>query len=441
MSLLNNLNTASSGLGVSSTSMSVIGDNIANINTVGFKGSEASFADLMPNQVGGLAGASSIGSGAATNTVATMFGQGALSASSNALDMAISGDGFFMVEDGDDTYYTRAGQFYLDDTGYITTASGLRLQGYTGQGSSVGSSIGDLQIGTAPISQNMTSEMSIEANLSSSAEYDTTPIADGDFTMDGTGDTVDDVASAGDYSTSMTVYDSLGEAHDVTLVFEKTGENEWEWHAIVDGGELSDGFEDGTAFEISSGTMSFDEDGQLTNFTQSNSNDFGNAWNFAGAEQTDFAFNFGIDSNGDSVDGGITQNASDSTVTSVSQDGYATGTLTTIEVDSDGTIYGTYTNGQEIALGQVALADFSAPSGLDRVGGSLFSATVASGDPAIGVAGTGGRGDIFGSAVEGSNVELEEQFVKMITAQRSYQANSRVFSANSDLLQELVNLV
>ena len=442
MSLLNNLNTASSGLGVSSTSMSVIGDNIANINTVGFKGSEASFADLLPNDVGGLSGISSIGSGAATNTISTMFGQGSLEGSGNALDMAISGDGFFMVEDGEDAFYTRAGQFYLDDSGFVTTASGLRLQGYTSENSGISSTMGDLQIGTAPIAQSMTSALSIEANLDSSAEFDTTPIADGDFTMDGTGDTVDAVSSAGDFSTSMTVYDSLGEAHDVTLVFEKTAENEWDWHAVIDGGELSAGYEDGLAFEISSGSVSFDEDGQLTAFTQSNANDFGSPWNFTGAEQTDFAFNLGMDTNGDPTEaGGITQNASDSAVTAVSQDGYSTGTLTSIEVDVDGTIYGTYTNGQELALGQVALADFSAPSGLDRVGGSLFRATVASGEPAIGAAGTGGRGDIFGSAVEGSNVELEEQFVKMITAQRSYQANSRVFSATSDLLQELVNLV
>jgi flagellar hook protein FlgE len=441
MSLLNNLNTASSGLGVSSTSMSVIGDNIANINTVGFKGSEASFADLLPNQVGGLAGISSIGTGAATNTISTVFGQGSLESSSNALDMAISGDGFFMVEGDDGTFFTRAGQFYLDDAGFITTATGLRLQGYTGQGSSVGGTLGDLQVGTAPLSQSMTTQLSVEANLDSSSEFDTTPIADGDFTMDGTGDTVNDVAAAADFTTSMTVYDSLGESHEVTLVFEKTAENEWDWHAIVDGGELSAGYDDGTAFEISSGTLSFDSDGQLTGFTQSNANDFGTPWSFSGAEQTDFAFNFGLDASGDDTEGGITQNASDSAVTSVSQDGYSTGTLTSVEVDTDGTIYGTYTNGQEIALGQVALADFAAPSGLNRVGGSLFAATAASGDPAIGTAGTGGRGDIFGSAVEGSNVELEDQFVKMITAQRSYQANSRVFSANSDLLQELVNLV
>ncbi|MDG1481683.1 MAG: flagellar hook protein FlgE [Myxococcota bacterium] len=441
MSLLNNLNTASSGLGVSSTSMSVIGDNIANINTVGYKGSETNFADLIPNQVGGLAGVSAIGTGAATNTVATVFGQGSLESSTNSLDMGISGSGFFMVGDGEETLYTRAGQFYLDEEGFITTASGLRLQGYTAEDAVVGITIGDLQISDSMLDPNMTTELNVEANLDSSSDFADTPIADGTFTTDGTGDTVDDFAAAGDFSTSMTVYDSLGEAHEVTMVFEKTADNEWNWHAIVDAGELSSGYDDGNAFEISSGTLSFDTDGHLTTFTQVNANDVGTPWVFAGAEQTDFEFNFGLNAAGEAVGGNMTQNASDSAVTSVSQDGYATGSITSVEVDTDGTIYGTYTNGQELALGQVVLADFSAPTELDRIGGTFFRATAASGAPAVGAAGTGGRGDIVGSALEGSNVELEDQFVNMITAQRTYQANSRVFSANSDLLQELVNLV
>jgi flagellar hook protein FlgE len=442
MSLLNNLNTASSGLGVSSTSMSVIGDNIANMNTVGFKGSEATFADLLPNDVGGLAGVSSIGTGAATNTVATIFGQGSLESSTNALDMAINGDGFFMLRDGEDSFYTRSGQYYLDDDGYIVTATGLNLQGFTGEDGVLDATIGDLQVSTSPIGQNLTTELNIEANLDSSVDETDTPIQDGTFTMDGTGDTVNDVADAGDFTTSMTIYDSLGEPHEVTLVFEKTAVNEWEWHAIVDAGELEAGYDPGLAFEISSGTLSFDTDGIMTAFTQTNANDIGSTWNFTGAEQTDFAFNFGIDAAGDPTDSGtITQNASESAVSAVSQDGYGTGTLTSLEVDTDGIVYGTYTNGQELALGQVLLADFAANSGLDRVGSTLFRATAASGDPSVGVAGTGGRGEIFGSATEISNVELEDQFVKMITAQRTYQANSRVFSANSDLLQELVNLV
>jgi flagellar hook protein FlgE len=356
--------------------------------------------------------------------------------------MAINGDGFFMLRDGEDSFYTRSGQYYLDDDGYIVTATGLNLQGFTGEDGVLDATIGDLQVSTSPIGQNLTTELNIEANLDSSVDETDTPIQDGTFTMDGTGDTVNDVADAGDFTTSMTIYDSLGEPHEVTLVFEKTAVNEWEWHAIVDAGELEAGYDPGLAFEISSGTLSFDTDGIMTAFTQTNANDIGSTWNFTGAEQTDFAFNFGIDAAGDPTDSGtITQNASESAVSAVSQDGYGTGTLTSLEVDTDGIVYGTYTNGQELALGQVLLADFAANSGLDRVGSTLFRATAASGDPSVGVAGTGGRGEIFGSATEISNVELEDQFVKMITAQRTYQANSRVFSANSDLLQELVNLV
>ncbi len=441
MSLLNNLSTASSGLGVSSTSMSVIGDNIANLNTVGFKGSRASFGDLLPNDVSGLSGISSIGQGAATDNVTVMFGQGALESTGNALDMAINGGGFFMVQDGEEMYYTRAGEFYLDSDGNIVNSAGLSLQGYTATDGIQGKVLGDLQVDTAQVAQQMTTEVSIEANLDSSTTTDETPIADGDFTMDGTGSTIDEVASGGDFTTSVTVYDSLGEPHDVSLVYEKTGENTWDWYAMVDGGELEAGFEDGTAFLISSGTLSFDEDGELTSFTQSNENDTGNAWSFVGASQTDFAFQVGLDVNGDETAGGVTQNASDSAVTAVAQDGYSSGDLTGISIDAEGYITGTYTNGEELALGQVALASFSSNTGLERIGGSLYQATLASGEPAVGTAGTGSRGEILGNAVEGSNVELEDEFVDMITAQRSYQANSRVFSSTNDLLQELVNLV
>jgi len=421
--------------------MDVIGDNIANLNTVGYKGSRASFADLLPNHVTGMNGVATIGSGAGTKDVNTLFGQGTLEGTGNALDAAINGGGFFVVSNGDESLYTRAGEFYMDENGYVVTGGGFRLQGYTAQDGVVGKTIGDLQIGTAPVPPSPSSYISIEANLDSSSEFDTTPLADGDFVMDGTSATVNEVASAGDFTTSVTVYDSLGEAHEVTVVYEKTGENSWDWYAVVDAGELNGGFDDGNAFEISSGSLSFDSNGNMTGFSQNNENDSGNSWNFSGAEQTDFAFNFGIDSNGDTVAGGITQNAGESSINGVSQDGYASGTLTGIQMGVDGTIEGTYTNGQVLDLGQVVLADFASDTGLERIGGSMYQATAASGEAAVGAPGSGGRGDVYGAALETSNVDLESEFVHMITAQRTYQANSRVFSSSNDLLQELVNLV
>ena len=443
MTLLNNLNTASSGLGVSSTSMSVIGDNIANLNTIGYKGSRASFGDLLPNSVAGLSGVSAIGTGAATDAVTAMFGQGALQATGNSLDMAINGGGFFMMAGAEqDMYFSRNGQFGLDESGFIVNSAGLRLQGYGAEDGTVGSTVGDLQVTTAAIPPQQTTELGITANLDSAAEYDTTPIADGDYTLDGTTTTVNEFASAGDFTTSATIYDSQGEAHEVTVVYEKTGENTWGWYAVVDGGELDAGFDDGNAFMISSGTLEFDTDGQMTSFNQVNENDLGNNWRFSEAEETDFDFQFGLDSSGEPTErGGLSQNAGDSAVSQVSQDGYGTGDLAALKVQDDGTIMGTYSNGEEIALGQVALADFTAETGLERVGGSLFRATMASGLPAVGAAGAGGRGDLIGGALESSNVELEDQFVNMISSQRSYQANSRVFSSTDQLLQELVNLV
>ncbi|MEL6348721.1 MAG: flagellar hook protein FlgE [Myxococcota bacterium] len=441
MSLLNNLNTASSGLGVSSTSMSVIGDNIANLNTVGFKGSRANFGDLLPNDVGGLSGMSSIGTGAATDTVATLFGQGSIEGTNNSLDMAINGGGFFMVRSGDEMMYTRAGQFGYDDNGYIVTAGGMRLQGYGAEGGVIGRQITDLRVDTPTTPPNLTSMISMSANLDSSVDPTDTPIADGTVVADGATSTINAFASAGDFSSSVTVYDSLGEAHEVTVVYEKTADNTWSYYAVVDAGELDGGGTEGNAFLISSGELSFDTDGQLTGFTQNNVRDTGTPWSFLGAEPGDYDLQFGVDVNGLPTEGGITQNAGDSAVSAVSQDGYGLGYLSSVEIDQDGVLVGTYTNGEELQLGQVLLANFPGQGGLERVGGSMYKATISSGEPAVGVAGTAGRGDLIGAALEGSNVELEDQFVNMIGAQRSYQANSRVFSSTNDLLQELVNLV
>lgn len=444
MSLMNNLNTASSGLGVSSTSMSVIGDNIANLNTVGYKNSRANFGDLLPNDVAGLSGLSALGSGAATDTITALFGQGALESTGNPLDMAINGGGFFILGDlQDDVYYTRSGQFGLDDDGFVVNAAGLRLQGYSAEDGIIGNSLGDLQITTSNIPPLPTTEIGITGNLDSDADYSTTDIASGVYTLDGTATTVNEFASAGDFSTSVTVYDSLGAAHEVTVVYEKTADNTWGWYAVVDAGELDDGtLTDGAAFLISSGTLEFDTSGDPITFTQTNENDLGNNWQFAGSVQADFDFQMGIDAAGVVTDAsGFRQNSGTSAVSQVSQDGYGIGDLSRLEVQTDGTLLGTYSNGQEIELGQVMLASFTAESGLERVGGTLFMESMASGLPAVGEPGAGGRGDLIGAALEASNVELEDQFVNMITSQRSYQANSRVFSSTDQLLQELVNLV
>lgn len=446
MSLFSTLNVGASGLGVSSTWMGVIGDNIANMNTTGYKQGRASFSDFLPQQVFGVGGGGVVGAGAVTNQVATLMGQGAFETTSSSLDMAISGNGFFVVNDGNESFYTRAGEFGVDDSGYIVNAEGMRVQGYSGSGGQLAAGFGDLQIPTEGVAAVPTSKITLEANLSAETEIGT-ELAALDFYGTGAGtSSLLDAGEAADFSTSVTVYDSRGVGHDVTMLYERTSTNDWTYRAVVDASEAYDSTgtafstESGSAFEIASGTVSFDADGNMSGFTQSDTSS-STPWTFAGSSTPQLSFDFGMDSSGLATDGALKMTGSESTVTAIAQDGNMAGELTGITVGQDGTITGSYDNGESLAIGQVALATFKAPGELDRIGSGMFRANPGAGDAAISVAGTGGRGTISGNALEKSNVNLEEQFVQMITAQRSYQASSRVISTANDTLQQLLQLV
>jgi len=442
MSLFGTLNTGASGLGVSSTSMSVIGDNIANINTTGFKGTRASFADLVPNGIGGLNGQNQLGGGAGLASTMTLFGQGSVSSSDSALDMAISGKGFFQVADGANNYYTRDGAFYMDSDGYVTTASGLKLQGYNAFDGDLTSRISDLRIDTAPTDPSATEAVTLDLNLPVHTEDD-----DGNYgsvlssaTLDGATETWDDLEGT-DYlhSTSTTIYDDYGVAHDVVIYFEQTSESEWDYKVVTAASELdptADPDGDGYVTELMEGTLTFDGS-ELDSIDQTwTSTD---PW--ANGSTSTFDLELGIDSSGEDTDGEITMTGSSFSATNVSQDGYASGQVSSVNIDDDGQIIASYSNGEEEVLGQVALATFAAESYLSRAGNNLFKSTPDSGEGVMGAAGVGGRGAVSGYALEGSNVELEDQFVSMIQSQRSYQANARVVSTANDTLQELVNLV
>jgi flagellar hook protein FlgE len=239
------------------------------------------------------------------------------------------------------------------------------------------------------------------------------------------------------FTTSVTIYDEQGGSHEVTIAFEHTATGDWNWFALVDGEDL--GLTADYPVELASGTCSFDTDGTMTSYSGAFATT-GYTWsNGASVEAIDFQF--GIDSAGDETGGGLSMSATDSAVSALSQDGYPMGELSGVSIDTDGTISGTYTNGEEIVLGQVALATFASEAGLEREGGALFRATASSGDPAIGAAGTGGRGEIYSYALEASNVELEDEFVAMITAQRGYQAAARIVTTADQTLQELVNII
>ena len=450
MSLFNTIKTGASGLGASGSSLGVIGDNIANLNTRGFKKGRIAFADIMPQYIGSVAGVSQLGRGATTSAVNTMHMQGGFQSTGSALDLAIGGDGFFQVSDGTGTYFTRDGSFRVDKDNYVTTLGGLQLMGYPATNGVLSGQAGPLQLETSPMPPQVTRSITMTAALDPSASMepdgtgDTTPLTTAMAGADGsaTAPAMNDLTAMSDWSTSITVYDSLGQQHEVTLMFERTGENTWNFFSVVDGSEIdADGDGaiddvDGKALMLDSGTLTFDDAGNLTDQTLSGTRTAAQ-WPGAADWQLE-TYDFGF---GSGAAGSLTQNADASTAISLNQDGYPISFLTNLMVEDNGTIVGNYDNGESRVLGQVALARFNANDGLARVGGNLYQATLQSGDPTLGLAGTGGRGEISGYALESSNVDLEDEFVAMIQSQRSYQANASTIRTSDESLQTLVQLV
>lgn len=433
MSLFDTLRTGASGLGVAGTNLGVIGDNIANVNTTGFKRSTASFAEQLSLDVGTLGGRAQMGQGALPASIRQNFAQGGFQGTGSALDVAINGSGFFVVHDGSRPMYTRDGSFVLDSQGYVTTTGGLRVQGYNADGEGLSNSVGDLQLDLGPSDPRATGQITMDMVLSPSAS------TEDDFSslvLDGTsGATMSEATAAADFTTSVSVYDSLGNPHDVVVAFERTADSEWAWTAMIPGGDTTAG-EGDHALAISSGTLKFDEDGNLSRMTQDEVN---TSWKWPGARPYSFDMNVGQGQRDGSVR--MQNEAEMSSVSAVSQDGWSVGTVAEVAVDATGTVIARYSNGEEADIGQLTMANFSAEGGLLRAGGNMYVATTASGDPALGAAGESGRGEVMGYALEMSNVDLEAEFIAMIQAQRSYQANAGLIKTADETLQELVNLV
>jgi len=429
MSIMRSLHSAASGIRSHSDALSVTGDNIANVNTVGFKRQRANFSDMLGRSIVGSTAQPQAGAGSTIGSIQQMWQQGALLTTDSPTDLALNGSGFFVVSgnvggvEGD--YYTRAGQFGIDADGYLVNQEGLRLQGYPADGTgSLSGTLGDMQIEGGTLPATPTSQVDLAANLDAEAEV---PAAWDPADPEGTSN----------FSTTVTAYDSLGEPHEVTVYFRKSGANAWEWHAMVDGEEVTGGTP-GTPFEGASGTVTFTTDGELDTETTTSS-----SWDFDGATpgQT-IAFDFGDSLTTDSGTGltGSTQYASPSSVTGLSQDGFGAGEVAGIQIAQDGTTTGMFTNGQRRTLGQVAVADFASIDGLERAGSGLWVETAESGEPLVGAGGNGSRGAIVSGALEGSNVDLGREFVDLIAYQRGFSANSRIVTTADEMYAELVNL-
>ncbi|RMG57189.1 MAG: flagellar hook protein FlgE [Deltaproteobacteria bacterium] len=425
MSLMTSLFTGISGINANGIALSVIGNNIANSNTVGYKSSRTIFGEVLSQTLGGSS-SMQIGRGVNVQAVEALFTQGSFETTSNPLDMAIEGDGFFILRDPNGAiFYSRAGQFHVDKDGNIVNPEGLQLQGYL---ISQSGQLGTINVASINSPPNATTRVDISANLDSREVI--LPAFD-----------VNNPDNTSNFSTSLTVYDSLGNSHLVTVYFRKAVEaptgNTWEWYAVVPGTDTVSGVAEVQA----QGTLDFDNTGALVQESPVTYPLGG--FNFSGgaAPNQAIAFDFGqsITEGGSGVDG-TTQFGAPSSVLFQNQDGYTAGSLYSLVVGNDGIITGVFTNGQTRDIAQVALARFIAPTALAKVGRNLYSESAASGQPIIGTPGTSGRGSLISNSLEMSNVDLADEFVKMIAAQRGFQANARVVTATDDLLTELMNI-
>jgi flagellar hook protein FlgE len=425
MSIFTSLWTGASGLEAHGEAISVVGDNIANVSTTGFRGSRATFEDVL----GGTApNGQRFGAGVRTGGVETLFGQGSIQSTGVDLDLAIRGDGFFVVRGNHDgvegSYYTRDGRMHLDNQGFVSNPEGMRLQGYTiDAAGQMAAAPGDLQLsGTSPpvATANVTMAANLDANAPVPPPWDPA-----------------DPSGTSSFSSTVTVYDSVGNPHRADVYFRNNGGGAWEWHAMVDGGELTGGTP-GTPTEIADGNLTFTTDGALDTETVNAS-----SASFVGATPNQaIAFDFGdaITTDGGTGMAGSTQFAGASNVTAQSQDGFGSGSLVDISIADDGTITGLFSNGQSRPMARVALASFQAETGLRRAGSQLFVETGESGEALVAAAATGGRGAVSGGALEASNVDIGNELVTLIAYQRAFSANAKTVTTADEMLAEVTNL-
>lgn len=417
-----------SGLRAESDAIGVAGDNIANVNTTGYKRQREWFEDVL-NRNGGASGG--FGAGVRMSDVQNVFTQGALAQTGMATDLAINGDGFFAVAGNvgglQSTFYTRAGEFRMNPSGAVVNAGGLTLLGRTIlPDGSLAASVGPLTVPTSGLAARPTAGMALVANLDSSRQPSATPFD------------VQNPASTADAGSAVAVYDSLGASHDLQVYFKKISDGSWEYHVVADGADV-DPPQPGTNVEVGNGSLSFTSDGALQDVVASQIVDV--SFTGGATPNQSIALDFGtpISAGGDGLTG-TTQFAMASAVSSMSQDGYSSGAASGVSIMPDGTVLGQYTNGQSLPIGQVVLAQFRSTNGLGRAGEGLFIQTSESGQAVLAAPGAGGRGTLTSGALEGSNVDMGEEMVGIIRHQRAFGANSKVISTADDMLASLMSL-
>jgi len=409
--------TALSALDANGVAVDVVGNNLANMNTTGYKESAAYFQNLVSESMNG--GSTQVGFGVSSPLTVTEFTQGAISASSGPLDAAIQGSGFFIVNDNGATEYTRAGSFQVDLNGNLLTPSGQQVQGWMATNGVVntGGPIGNITVPVGSLqAPQATQNMTLSANFDASAAPGATS----------------------DWSAPITVYDSLGNPQVLTLNFQETSANNWTYTATVPGADVSAGTP-GTPYDLpgGSGTLQFNSSGQLISPAAGSPITF----NISGLNDgaADMTVNWNpYNSSGTAT---LTQYDQSSATSATSQDGAAASQLTSVTMGNGGQLLATYSDGQQQVVGQLALANVQNPQTLVNVGNNNYQVSAETSAPAIGAPGTGGRGTIVGGALEASNVDMATELTDLIVLQSAYQANSKVVTTVDDMAQAATELI
>ncbi|WP_158944157.1 flagellar hook protein FlgE [Granulicella sp. S190] len=410
---MGNFSIALSGLEADSTALNTIGNNLANLNTTAYKGQTTSFEDLFHQQIGesGAGDPIQVGSGTKVGSTTTDFSEGTLlpDANGNTSDMALDGSGFFLVQQNGQDSLTRAGNFTVANNGSLTTQDGQNVLGYPATAGVVNTNTNPQPI-TLPVGATQgaqaTQNISVTANLNSGA------------------------ASGAEFTSPVTVYDSLGQSHQATITYDKTGTNTWSYAVTLPAGDAT-----GTPVN-NTGTLTFDSSGNLTSPTGSV-----DGISFPGMADgaSDLTFNWNLNGSGSSPT--LTQLASADSNGANTQDGFASGNYTGFTVDPSGVIQAQFSNGNTQTIGQVAVANVANVEGLVSVGGNNYQTTAASGQAVAGVAGTGGRGTVDDSTLEQSNVNISTEFSNLIVAQRAFEANSKTVTTFDTISQDVIAMV
>jgi flagellar hook protein FlgE len=403
-----------SGLTAAQSNLQTISNNLANIDTTGYKDQSLTFADIF-SQSGATSGGGNpiqTGSGVAISSTVTNFSQGDKDTTDTASNMEISGNGFFVTKDSSGVQqYTRAGDFTTNSSGDLVTPSGDLVLGYPAVNGILDTSaaLQPLQVDSLTSPAVASTTVDISANLASSTAI---------------GDTAT--------SSSLPIYDSLGTAHTLTVSYTKTAANIWNYKVTVPSDDITGAT--GTTTTVGSGTLNFNSSGTLTSMS--------NVVPISIAKLTDGAADMSISGPfGTSTNPTITQTSLASSTSSTSTDGLASGTLSSYSVGSDGVIDGTFSSGKTLALGQVAVASFANSQGLVASSNNGYRPSASSGSAVIGIAGTGGRGTIVGGSVEKSNVDIATEFAKLIQAQQAYSANAKSVTTFNTVSQTTIQML